>query len=154
MPAQGEQFRRFFPGLIPIEADLWRAWLRDHEGDYDRFEYNVHVGQGVNVPARPLTDDPELDARLREAYRQWTQKKIDVVGFRGPSYTIFEVEERPGTRALGQLLTYRRLLNAQRPPTAPTFLALVCHRCGHDMRETFAEQGVTIFELEPAASGS
>lgn len=154
MPALGEQFRRFYPGLIPIEADLWRAWLRDHEGEWDRFEYNVHVGEGVNVPARPLTEDPELDARLREAYRQWTQKKIDVVGFRGPSYTIFEVEERPGTRALGQLLTYRRLLNTARPPTAPTFLALVCRRCGHDMRETFLEHGVQIFDVEPAIPGS
>ena len=154
MPVLGEQFRRHYPGLIPVEADLWRAWLRDHEGEYDSFEYNVHVGEGVNVPARPLSEDPELDRRLRDGYRQWTQKKIDVVGHRGPSMTIFEVEERPGTRALGQLLTYRRLLHAQRPPTAPTFLALVCRRCGHDMRETFVEQGVEIFQLEPAASGS
>lgn len=154
MPALGEQFRRWYPGLIPIEADLWRAWLREHEGEYDAFEYNVHVGQGVNVPARPLAEDSELDARLREAYRKWTQKKIDVVGFRGPSYTIIEIEERPGTRALGQLLAYRRLLNAQRPPTAETFLALVCFRCGHDMRETFLEHKVQIYQVEPLRAGA
>jgi len=154
MPALGEQFLRFYPGLIPIEASLWRTWLREHEGEYDRFEYNVRVGEGVNVPERPLTEDPELDRRLREAYRLWTQKKIDVVGFRGPSYTIFEIEERPGTRALGQLLTYRRLLNAQRPPTAETSLALVARRLGHDMRETFLEHGVAIFEVEPSPPGA
>lgn len=153
MPATGEQFRRWFPGLISIEQDLWRSWLRDHEGDWDRFEYNVHVGAGVNVPERPLTEDPELDRTLREAYRKWTQKKIDVVGFRGPSYTIFEVEERPGTRALGQILTYRRLLHAQLPPSGPTFLALVCRRLGHDMRETFEEQQVEIFQVEPLQLG-
>mgnify|MGYP001562405840 FL=1 len=149
MPAFGEQFKRFFPGLIPIEDALWRGWLFGHEGDYDRFAYNVHVGQGVNVPARPLSDDPELDARLRAGYRQWTQKKIDVVGYQGPAYTIFEVEERPGTRALGQLLTYRDLLNALEPPTAPTTLALVALRLGQDMRQTFERQGVTIYLVEP-----
>lgn len=149
MPAFGEQFKRFFPGLIPIEDALWRGFLFDHESEYDSFEYNVHVGEGVNVPGRPLTEDPELDARLRAAYRQWTQKKIDVVGFQGPAYTIFEVEERPGTRALGQLLTYRRLFQELRPPTAPTSLALVALRLGQDMRETFLEQGVAIFLVEP-----
>lgn len=149
MPAFGEQFKRFFPGLIPIEDALWRGFLFDHESEYDSFEYNVHVGEGVNVPARPLSDDPELDRRLREGYRQWTQKKIDAVGYQGPAYTIFEVEERPGTRALGQLLTYRRLLNELRPPTAPTLLALVAFRLGHDMRGAFEDQGVTIYIVEP-----
>jgi hypothetical protein len=153
MPAFGEQFSRYYPGLIQVETDLWRAFLREHETEYDRFEYNVHVGQGVNVPERPMTDDPELDRKLREAYRLWTQKKIDVVGFQGPAYTIFEVEERPGTRALGQLLTYRRLLNEQRPPIAPTILALVARRLGHDMEATFREQGVAIYLVEPGPPG-
>ncbi len=144
MPALGEQFRRHFPGLIPMESALWRVWLREHEGDFDRFEYNVHVGQGINIAPRALEDDPVLQDKIRKQFQQATQKKIDVVGFQAAAMTIFEVEERPGTRALGQLLTYRELLHDQRPPTAPTTLALVARRLGTDMRKVFERSDVQI----------
>lgn len=149
MPALGEQFRRHFPGLVPIESVLWRVWLEDHEQDYDRFEYNVHVGQGINIAPRSLEDTPELQEKIRKQFQQATQKKIDVVGFQGPAMTIFEVEERPGTRALGQLLTYRELLHTQRPPTAPTTLGLVARRLGTDMRAVFERSEVTIWLVIP-----
>lgn len=154
MPALGEHRRRFFPGLIPIEQALWRRWLLEHEGEFDRFEYNVHVGRGVNVPDRPVAEDPELDASLREMFRKLTQKKIDVVGHAGPQRTIFEVEERPGTRALGQMLTYRELLSDQRPPLAPDRLVLVARRLGTDMRSVFERQEVEIFLVEPLELGA
>jgi len=150
MPATGEQFKRFYPGLIPIEQDLWRAWLIEHEGEYDFFEYNVRVGQGVNIAPRMLEGDPELQERIRRQFQEATQKKIDCIGHRGASLTIFEVEERPGTRALGQLLTYRRLLEDVRPPIAPWELAIVAERLGNDMREVFTAQGVAIFLVSPA----
>ena len=67
--------------------------------------------------------------------------------------TIFEVEERPGTRALGQLLLYRELLHDLRPPTAPTSLVLVARRLGTDMRTTFERQGIEIFLVVPPPRG-
>lgn len=145
MPALGEQFRRHFPGLIPVESQLWRIWLQDHEGDYDRFEYNVHVGEGINIAPRSLEADPALQEKIRKQFQQATQKKIDAVGFQADAMTIFEVEERPGTRALGQLLTYRELLHKQRPPTAPTTLGLVARRLGTDMRTVFERSEVKIW---------
>lgn len=145
MPALGEQFRRFFPGLVPIESALWRSWLQDHEQDYDRFEYNVHVGEGINIAPRVLEGDPELQDKIRRQFQQATQKKIDAVGHQGPSMTIFEVEERPGPRALGQLLTYRELLHAQRPPVAPTNLGLIARRLGPDMRAVFERSAIKIW---------
>lgn len=148
MPAIGEQFRRHFPGLIPVETALWRVWLREHEGEYDRFDYNVHVGQGINVGARALADSPELDAKIRKQFQEATQKKIDVVGFQGDAMTIFEVEERPGTRALGQILTYEDLLHDKRPPTAPTSLVVVARRLGTDMRRSFERQNIRVFLVE------
>ena len=153
MAAMGEQFRRHFPGLIPIESLLWRVWLATHELDYDRFEYNVHVGKGINIAPRQLEGDPELQAKIQKQFQQATQKKIDAVGFRADAMTIFEVEERPGTRALGQLLLYRELLHDLRPPTAPTSLVLVARRLGTDMRTTFERQGIEIFLVVPPPRG-
>ena len=144
MPVLGEQFRRHFPGLVAIESRLWRTWLVEHEQDFDRFEYNVHVGEGVNIAPRVLEDDPVLQEKIRKQFREATQKKIDVVGFQGPAMTIFEVEEKAGTRALGQLLTYRELLHKLQPPTAPTSLALIARRLRTDMRDPFEAAGVSI----------
>lgn len=149
MPALGEQFRRIFPGLVPTESQLWRVWLQVHEQDYDRFEYNVHVGEGINIAPRLLEDTPELQDKIRKQFQQATQKKIDVVGFQADAMTIFEVEDRPGTRALGQLLTYRELLHTQRPPTAPTTLAVVARRLGTDMRPVFERSDVRIWLVIP-----
>ena len=145
MPALGEQFRRHYPGLIAKESRLWRTWLIEHEQDFDRFEYNVHVGEGINIAPRVLEDDPVLQETMRKQFQQATQRKIDAVGFQGPAMTIFEVEDKPGTRALGQLLTYRELLHKLQPPSAPTSLVLVARRLGTDMREAFEGAGVAIF---------
>jgi len=152
MPATGEQFKRFYPGLIPIEGALWRAWLREHEGEYDFFEYNVRVGQGINIAPRSLEGDPELQEKIRRQFQEATQKKIDCVGHQGPGVTIFEVEERPGTRALGQLLTYRELLTAVRPVLGPWTLAIVAERLGNDMRAVFVGQGVRIYLVTPESA--
>lgn len=147
MGALGEQFRRWYPGLIPVEARLWRAFLRQHEGEFDAFEYNVLVGEGVRIADRRVAEDDELDRKLKEQYRQATQRKIDVVGLRTGETWIFEVEERPGTRALGQLLTYQTLLPATRRVVGPTQLAIVAARVGFDMLRVFDEQSVIVFQI-------
>lgn len=153
MPAFGEQFRPFYPGLIPVEAELWRAWCKDHESEFDAFEYNVHVGEGVNIAPRTLDGDPELQRRIQEQFRQATQKKIDAVGYQRGETWIFEVEERPGTRALGQLLTYETLLPRTKPDTGPITLAIVARRLGTDMLGVFESHGIVVYlvELPPFA---
>lgn len=144
----GEQFKRFFPGLIRIEQRLWREWLVEHETDFVEFEYNVRVGEGLRFAARALDGDPVLQAKMMEQFRQATQKKIDVVGFKGEETWIFEVEERPGPRALGQLLTYQTLLPKALPIIGPIQLSLIARRLGPDMLEVFEGQGVFVFQVD------
>lgn len=142
----GEQFKSYYPGLIPVEAELWRRWLKEHEGEFQAFEYNVHVGAGVNIAPRVLDGDPELQENMRRMFQQATQKKIDVVGHKGEAVWIIEVEERPGTRALGQILTYRTLLTKQRDVTGPVELVLVCRKLGQDMLDVYDEHGVIVYQ--------
>lgn len=144
----GEQFRSFYPGLIPIEQRLWREWLKVYEADFDWFEYNVHVGEGLRAPERAITDDPEFDQKMREMWRKLTQRKIDVIGRKQGVIWIFEVEQRPGTRALGQLLFYETLLPKTRPMTEPTQLALIAERIGDDVLVSFEEHAVTVWRVE------
>lgn len=144
----GEQFKRHFAGLIPIEARIWREWLKEHEGEFSEFTYNVLVGEGITPPARPITDDPEFDRKMREQYRRWTQKKIDVVGKRQSETWIFEIEERPGPRALGQLLMYETLLPRTFPVPGSVQLAIVGRRIGFDMLAVFEDQGFVVWRVD------
>ncbi len=147
MPA-GEQFKRFFPGLVPDEDRVWRRFLAEHELEFDEFIYNVRVGEGVNIEPRPITADPELDRKLRKQFKEATQKRIDVVGVQGFLRWIFEVEVRPGTQALGQLLFYRQLLPTIMPVPADIVLAVVAEFMGPDNRFVFEQEGIRLFVFE------
>jgi hypothetical protein len=147
VPAFGEQNKHWYPGLIPREADLWRLWLREHEAEWDSFEYDVHVGQGTRVPPPPPGADDELARTMREQFRRATQLKIDVVGRRKGETWIFEVEERPGRRALGQLVSYEHLLPLSRPDVGPISLAIVAVAVGPDMLTIFEGEGIVVWTV-------
>lgn len=144
----GEQFRTYFPGLVPIETKIWREWLKEHEGDFDSFEYNVHVGEGIKAPERAITNDPEFDQKMREMWKKLTQRKIDVVGYRAGEVWIFEVEDRPGTTALGQLQFYETLLPRTRETPEPIQLAVVGRRIGDDVLRVFEEHNVVVWRVD------
>lgn len=145
MPAFGESVKRYYPGLVPVEAALWRAWLREYQQDFDSFEYNVLVGVGSPLPANRGTGNAELDAALERAWLLSTQRKIDALGHRGADATIFEVKESATMGALGQLLVYDDLLPAARAGLAQTELALVCARLPRDLAGAFEAAGVQVY---------
>ncbi len=99
-PAQilAEQ-RRKYPGMLPREILIWEAWLLKNAGRFERYDYNVRVGDGR---------DPG------EAFPQWaremaiasSQLRLDVLAWRSTQATIIEVEENPGMRAIGQIIGY------------------------------------------------
>jgi hypothetical protein len=99
-PAQNLQSDRSkFPGLRPAEAAVLKDWLALHEGEYQRIDYNVRVGPGV---------DPGSDVApaIRTNFIQSTQLRIDAVVWNGDSATLIEVKDRATPGAIGQLLTY------------------------------------------------
>lgn len=149
----GEQFRRFFPGLVPSESRVWRRWLREHEGDYDQFEYNVLVGEGVNVAPRSLDGDPVLQEKIRKQFQEATMLKIDVVAHQQGRQVIIEVEERATARTLGQLLVYAHLLRKKRPTAGPFPLMVLAERIGKDMDDVLKANNISTFKMPPERGG-
>lgn len=147
MPAFGEHLRAFYPGLIPIEATLWRVWLRENEQDFDGFVYNVHVGAGVAAEASALDQLPDVRANVERAWRLGTQRKIDAVGRRGAETWVFEIEERPGARALGQLMLYETLLPESFTVAGPIVLAVIARRVSPDVLRALASAGARVWEV-------
>jgi len=140
--AKGESERSYFPGLMPGETRAWRRWLETYELDFDKFDYNVRIGPGIDAPPETLADMPELQEKLRKQFYESTRHRIDCVGYRGPAVTIFEVEVRGGVTALGQLKTYAELWRTTRPVHGPLFLRLVAFRLSPGMAEVFAREGI------------
>lgn len=148
MPAFGESKRTYYPGLLPAEAHVWRAWLRSHESEFDAFRYNVYVGPGVTVPKDLLTHGDPLEARYVEAWTKATQFKIDAIGLRGEDWWIIEVEDRLGPTAIGQLQTYQTLLPQTVVGANPTELAVVTRTVQPGMLDVAEQAGVLVFVVD------
>lgn len=127
--------QRSFLGMIPIEAQIFRAWLLEHGKDYDRFEFNVRVGRGEILPA----DTP---AFVQELARQVSRARIDVVATRDDRVRLIEVKERASLSAIGQLIGYRTLYFADFPRTRAVELLVVAARASPDVYQVLAENGI------------
>lgn len=126
-PAQTLQADRLrFPGLLPREILILRAWLRLHESEYDRFDYNVRVGQGVDP-------GPNWPDNFRQMAIMNSQLRLDAVAYKGDSPTILEVREKATTSTAGQLLIYRHLYEAQFPTQPVPKMLMVTTRLSPDV---------------------
>ncbi len=133
-----------FAHLMPKESEVWAAFLVAHGAEYDRFVYDVHVGQG-----HPL--DPDWPDYIRAMVGVISPKRIDVVGYLGTQPTIFEVSPRDTRTIPGALLMYRYLYRQQFPQDPVPKLAAVLPRVDPDMARYLASEGVTVYLVQPLA---
>jgi len=95
---EGNQVK-LFPHLLPKEVEIWDRFLDRYPGYCDYYEYDIHVGEGIDVSDR-------YPKAYVDMVRKLTQKRIDVVGFRNDLVFLFEVKPDAGLTALGELLAY------------------------------------------------
>ncbi|GAI89752.1 unnamed protein product, partial [marine sediment metagenome] len=62
-----------YPHLVGSDIPIWDSWIRTHGHYFQGFDYDVHVGQG-------LEPDKDQSFQLQEMWIGLTQKRIDVVG--------------------------------------------------------------------------
>lgn len=91
-----------YPGMQVREILIWKNWLYQNSTRFDRYEYNVRLGEGVD----PGPSFPESSRRMWIAN---SMKRVDVVAVKGGHVTLIEVEENPGMTAFGQLEGYQTL---------------------------------------------
>lgn len=139
--------RPYYPGLNTVSVDLWRKFLKYYEDAFESYNYNVHVGQGIQAPAYLTPDEAAL-------WKQLTQKRIDVTAERFGETWIFEIVERPGLAAVGQLIGYEHLGRQYLNTKEVVRTALICARLGHDMASIFRAQNILVFLFPPAGNPS
>lgn len=108
---------RLYPHLMPFEIPIWEGFLSLHGSDYDRFDYDVRVGESIVPP-------PDIDANIADMAVSLAKKRIDAVGWQGSHPTIIEIKTYAGLTAIGQLLSYP-LLYAKEFPDQETPGALL-----------------------------
>ena len=123
-----ESDRLTFPAMLPAEIAVFRAWLRLHQGEYDRFDYNTRVGPGFD----PGPSAPDF---VRTSSIASTRKRMDALLWQGDQPTIIEVKDRAGLSAIGQLLGYVTHWKIEHPHSVPPKALLVANRLAPGVEE-------------------
>lgn len=132
--------RATYPGMQVDEILVWKAWLQLNQGSYDRFDYNVHVGPGVDP-------GPSVAEPYRTNAIQLSQARLDAVGWQAGSPTIFEVERYAKARSVGQLLTYRSLWEQSTLSPATPAIALVAAGYDPNIIPAVEEHGIDLYTV-------
>jgi hypothetical protein len=127
--------------MAPREAIIFNQWLTQYGGAYDRFDYNVRVGNGTDP-------GPQYSQADRQMYILNTQKRMDAVGWKGAQPTIIEVKDRATASCMSQLLTYKTLWPITFPGTPAPLLLLVTNRVSADMPPVLTANGITLQIVE------
>lgn len=148
-----------FPGMQLREILIWKNWLYGNSTRFDRYEYNVRLGDGVD----PGPSYPDSSRRMWIAN---SMKRVDVVAVKGERVTLIEVEDNPGLGNLGQLAGYaglwrmrvqnggppsvhlflgvEKFFPSDLPPDLNPSLLLVCARIGNDALAIANQSGFSV----------
>lgn len=124
--------------MLPPEARLWSKFLDRHMPYFDKFTYDVHVGEGIPV-------NPAWPENIKVAAKALTTKRIDAVGYRGGEVWIFEIKPDAGLSAYGQLLAYKFFYLAQFGTPERLYLALVTENILPDERKLYEAAGIRVY---------
>ena len=125
--------------MKPEDVAAWERFVDSFPGYFDSVDYNFALGEGVDVGEA----EPESQ---RRGFQTLTQKKVDVVGYRGTTVFIVEVKPIADMRALGQALVYSHLYAADHPEVTDLQRMVVAGEIERELAPVYAAQGVQ-FEL-------
>ena len=129
------------PGLNTIETAIARAWLGEHQAEYDTLDFNVRLGKGVEPPAG------SADSHKTYIYSS-TTKRADMILKQGAAVTIVKIKDRISGGVIGQLHTYAHLYQQANPAATLIHLIAAGRSIQTDISQVFDKFGITI-ELFP-----
>lgn len=137
--------------LIGLDGIRWK-----HLSKQDREVWAIFVGL-VNLSGWAQDFDaslgtdaqthPGIDTKDGQLWVALRKKRLDVLLSRPGELRIIELKPLGGMAALGQLLTYRRLLKEETPRGVDLEGWLICLTCDDDVIETFPSFGLQVLEL-------
>lgn len=126
-----------FPQMTVNESTIVHQWLLAHADEYDDVEFNPRVGNSLQL-------GPGFSQTIRDQAAKLSQKRIDILAFKGNEVTIVEVKLRLSLSALGQLLGYSLLYRLEHPDVADIHLVAIAHDALIDAAEVLQAHGVHV----------
>lgn len=129
-----------YPHLLPSDAKLWDRFIAKHPNYFDSVEYDVHVGEGTTI-------DPDWPDEIAYMAKTLTQRRIDVLGYKGDHIYIVELKVDPGVSVLGQLLAYDTLYLKEHPDIAHTTLVLIANKVDKDLTYILKQHNILYYTV-------
>ncbi len=126
-----------YPHMSPGEEKLWERYLTWGPYVFLRLTYDLHLGDSA-----PL--DPTWQPWLVNLVLATSRKRVDVIGETDKEVIIYEVKERAGMNALGQLLCYEALYREEYKPTKPIKKAVITDRLPPNMDILFPQFNIEV----------
>ena len=126
-----------YPHMSPGEEALWDRYLAWSPRVFLKLTYDVHLGDSA-----PL--DPAWEPWLVNLVLATSRKRVDVIGETKSEVIIYEVKERAGMNALGQLLCYEALYREEMKPRKPIRKVVITDRLPPNMAALFPQFGVEV----------
>lgn len=135
--------RKAFPERTDGESAVIRAYLLDHLNEFDRLIFGKRVGRGT-------PPDPTHLPAIQQQTVLNTQKRIDILAWKGRQPVIIEVKQRVTPSSLGQILTYLHHFGEEFPDAPDPELVVVGRESDPDTIAPLQAHGVTVY-LYPEA---
>ena len=107
-----------YPHLMISDIRIWEQYLEVADHGFDSFDYDVHVGEGVE-PMESWTGE------IKAMAMALSEKRIDVLGWKANVPTIIEVKPQAALSAIGQVLCYRELYEQRSPAEVRPLLMIL-----------------------------
>ena len=115
------------PHMSPEDYEIWKRYRPTIIRDAQAIYYDVGIGGQITVP-------PGTTPEMAAMWFRNTQKRIDVLLDYGIGWIIVELRFNASSSAIGRLLHYRDLWNADPPDKRPLLLRLVTNRDDPEIR--------------------
>lgn len=130
-------------GGDPVETAVAHAYLVKHIDDFDRVEFNVPLGTGIDL-------GPGYEPWVQKAATANSRPRADMIAYRGTVPTIVEFKGNITPAALGQVITYWKLLQQNNPALLQVYKVVAGQTIQFGLSNIFDQYGVSV-ELYPAA---
>ncbi|HDY88601.1 hypothetical protein LCGC14_2889130 [marine sediment metagenome] len=132
------EIRRNYPHMIGEDRLVWERFIKEKPGFFDEVEYDVHVGEGMSMPDN--WDDKDM-----KWAKELTQKRIDVIGFRGNEIILVEIKRRVNLATLGQVLGYKFLYEREENLVGKTKSIVIAAVADVDDRDVLGHYDIKLF---------
>lgn len=128
-----------YPHMMAEDRDLWTKLLKEKDFEIDKVWYDVHCGLGLPVPG----GSGSMQYKIAQGV---TRKRIDVICTVKNEIWIVEIKPHVNMKALGQIITYKRLFEAEYSTTSKIIPVILCWTIDPDIEPILMDFGVRVLQ--------